>query len=72
MADTRLHIEVAQFVCFQTLTVGAFGNAFNNLSLHTFSSYKLPGQDDTFWKEPFSAPPDDDEVIGKLIAPCGE
>jgi len=65
----RLAPYVTEVSCDQGLAVGAFSNAFNNLSLHTFSSASLPSEHDEFWKAPFTQPPEDAELIGRLILP---
>eukprot|EP00966_Prymnesium_polylepis_P049788 1152184-Prymnesium_polylepis.3 len=67
----RLAPFVREETCDQTLGVGDYGNAFNNLSVHSFAPGTLPAAKDDFWLRPFSAPPADAEVIGRLIDVAG-
>ena len=63
----RLAPYVREEPCDLTVGAGDYGNAFNNMSLHTFTADVLPAADAEFWSREFSAPPDDEEVIGRLI-----
>ena len=62
----RMAPYVHEDSCDQTVGAGDYGNAFNNMSLHTFG-HELPAAEAEFWSSEFSIPPDDDEVIGRLI-----